>query len=65
MVVITKPLTIAHAKDIVRRDDELTHVEDTPFVNAIRGGKLIQVTWNELTPDEQRQAYCNTFSPCY
>ena len=32
------------------------HVEDTPLVNAIRGGRLVEVSWNDLTDEEQRAA---------
>jgi hypothetical protein len=37
------------------------HIEDTNLVNAIRNGKLVQVSWNQLTPDEKRAAYRNMF----
>lgn len=65
MVVTTKPLTIAHARDLVREDVH-PHIEDDlrsdPIVNAIRNNKLVEVFWSQLTEDEQRSAYCNMFS---
>ncbi len=36
--------------------DVLVHIQDTPLVNAIRDGKLVQVSWNELTEAERRAA---------
>lgn len=47
----------------VIESDQLQHIQDTPdLVNAIRDGKLVQVTWNELTPEERRAAECVTFA---
>ena len=37
--------------------DIIPHIEDTPeLVNAIRDGRLVQVSWNDLTPEERRAA---------
>lgn len=41
--------------------DVLPHIEDTPLVNAIRDGKLVEVRWNRLTDEEQRQARARMF----
>jgi len=46
---------------VVREDDIQSHIEDTDLVSAIRAGHLIQVSWNQLSPDEQRAAYRNMF----
>jgi hypothetical protein len=45
----------------VIESDISQHIEDTDLVNAIRGGRLVQVSWNDLSEDEQRQAYHNMF----
>lgn len=34
---------------------------DDPLVNAIRGGRLVEVRWSELTADERREANNNFF----
>ena len=36
--------------------DLLQHVEDDIKVNAIRDGRLVEVSWNDLTPEERRAA---------
>lgn len=33
------------------------------LVNAIRGGRMVRVRWSELTDDEKRAAYRNSFQP--
>ncbi len=54
--------TTAKQPNRVIESDVLVHIQDTPeLVNAIRNGKLIEMSWNELTPDEQRQARANMF----
>jgi len=40
------------------------HIEDDLKVNAIRDGKLVEVSWNDLTEDERRAAYVAMFDPC-
>ena len=40
------------------------YIEETPLVNAIRGGRIVQITWNALTDEEQRQARLNMFRLC-
>jgi hypothetical protein len=37
------------------------HIEDGLTVNAIRGGRIVHVRWNDLTPDERRAAQTVTF----
>ncbi|GAC1660920.1 MAG: hypothetical protein PVS3B3_31240 [Ktedonobacteraceae bacterium] len=54
---LAQPATIAAS-------DELAHVEDTELFPVIRDGQRIYVTWNQITPDEHRNAYVNTFYPC-
>ncbi|HYU72388.1 MAG TPA: hypothetical protein VEL31_06880 [Ktedonobacteraceae bacterium] len=44
--------------------DLQAHVEDDIKVNAVRDGKLVEVSWNDLTEDERRAAYVATFHPC-
>jgi hypothetical protein len=34
----------------------IQHIEDSVKVNVIRNGKLVEVYYNELTPDECRAA---------
>ncbi len=51
-----------NTQNTVIEADVLVHVEDTPgLVNAVRNGKLVQVSWNELTEDEQRAAHAVMF----
>jgi hypothetical protein len=45
-------------------EDLVSHIEDTPMYGSVRSGTLVEVTWNELTAEEQRAAYNNTFAPC-
>jgi len=44
--------------------DLAQHIDYRPTVNAIRDGKLIEVSWNDLTEDERRAAYVVMFNPC-
>lgn len=64
MVVITKPLTIAHARNLVREDDIEQHFTDDPLVSTIRNKRIVQVRWSELTPAEKRAAECQMNNPC-
>ncbi len=54
-------MTTTTTTSTIREDDFIVHIEDTELVNAIRGGKIVQVTWNELDESEKRQAYVNMF----
>jgi hypothetical protein len=46
----------------ILESDIIPHIEDEPeLVNAIRNGRLVQVSWNELTDEEQRAARANMF----
>jgi hypothetical protein len=42
-------------------DDLLQHIQDERIYAAIRGKAIVVLTWNELTEDEQRAAYCAAF----
>jgi hypothetical protein len=50
----------ATIENIIKTDLQ-AHIEDTDIVSAIRNGKLVNISWNELTEDEKRQAYNNMF----
>ncbi len=54
-------MTTTTTTSLVHEDDLMQHIEDTELVNAIRHGKIVQVTWNELDGSEKRQAYVNMF----
>lgn len=48
---------------IVERDEQ-AHVEDEPIYSAIRNNKLItNLTWHQLTKDEQHDARNRMFDP--
>ena len=53
---------------LIREDDLQAHAEDEK-VNTIRGGKLVEVYWHELTIHEQRaarEAFLQSFeTACY
>lgn len=57
--------TTAKRPNRVIESDIIPQIEDTPLVNAIRDGKLIELSWNELTDDEQRAARANMFDLRY
>jgi hypothetical protein len=40
------------------------HVQEGQLVNAIRFGRLVQVTWHDLTAAEKRAAYDVLFESC-
>ncbi len=56
------PSTVNVARMI--EPDLKEHIEDDLKVNAIRDGKLVEVSWNDLTEDERRAAYVAMFDPC-
>jgi hypothetical protein len=37
--------------------EECEHVQEAMLCGAIRNGRLVQITWYDLTPDEKRAAY--------
>jgi hypothetical protein len=41
--------------------DLQAHIEDGLTVNAIRDGRIVQIRWNDLTPDERHGAQTVTF----
>ena len=43
---------------------ECEHCQDAFLVGAIRGNRLVEVPWCELTEDEQRAAYDVLFESC-
>lgn len=53
--------------DLVTDHEILLHIEDEIKVNAIRGGRLVEVYWNALTDHERqaaREAFLSSFEPC-
>ena len=40
---------------ILRSDDLIQHICDTPFFLLFRTGRSVRLTWNELTEIEQQQ----------
>ncbi len=53
--------TITRNYPQIEDDDLEQHIQDTPMFGAIRNGQICEITWNQLTPDEQRAAYTSTF----
>jgi len=41
-----------------------TEKPEPVIVSAIRDGKLVEVSWNDLTEGEKRDAYVALFHPC-
>jgi hypothetical protein len=56
-ITSSTPSTIERA---IEQDLRLL-VEDGLTVNAIRGGRIVHIRWNDLTPDERRAAQTVTF----
>lgn len=46
-----------NATSEVQTVNQSTSPFDNEMVNAIRNGKLVQIPFNQLTPDEKRAAY--------
>lgn len=48
---------------LVRTDDEMQHIEDTPLFTAIRNHQFVELPWNELDDSERRAIHINLFNP--
>lgn len=45
----------------ITHENNTSLIQQDELVNAIRGNRIVQVRWDELTEDERRQAYHNMF----